>query len=195
MRTSITAADIITASYLLSLLFLSGCDTTNGDQHYERIGEVTFRRSFAGHENWTPSELDSVQRSNPTTTTDPGASGSPAFDVLRSMGLTSGEALLLDSTGQDLRDTIMVPNHGSGMDTVYIEKDTITWQMAIRINSGSTTDRIPIEKVSSSFVAYLVPSRRGDQPFIAVLQQYYIMNGDNFEVAVYGKQDARYGEK
>lgn len=176
------------------MLRIQACRDPDRTDRYAHIGTAIFRRSYAGHENWSESKYDSVSRSNPEYILSD-ARGDSVLRILNDLGIAEAQELLLGDIANALMDTIMIPNHGTGTDTVFIEKDTINWQLAIRITNGTMTHRLLFEDASSLFVAYLVPSRKGDHPFIAVLQQYYIMNGDNYEVAVYGKADPRYGEK
>jgi|LakMenE01Jun11ns_1017448.scaffolds.fasta_scaffold9945017_2 hypothetical protein len=175
---------------ILAMLGASSCDKPAHPDSYRYLGTALFRRSYAGHEKWTESQFDSVSRSNPEYIQSD-ARGDSALQILNDMGIVQAQELLLGDIDGTLMDTIIVAYEGSRADTVFIDKDTINWQMTIRVNDGTKTHRFPFEDVSSLFVAYLVPSRKGDHPFIAVLQQYYIMNGDNYEVAVYGKPDPR----
>ncbi len=179
----------ITAGFMLSLLVLSGCEAPTSELRYEEIGTVTFRRSFAGHENWTGSELDSAQKSNPTTMTDPGASDSPAFSALQEMGLTAGEELLLDSTGQDLGDTIILHDQGRGADTVLLEHVTGRARTWVRIRNGGVVDQDTVEWINGVSGPLLLEPPISTHPYFALVQYYYIMNGDNYEVSVYRKVD------
>ena len=179
---------------ILLILGHTACDTAAQSDGYMHIGTGVFRRSYAGHENWTERQLDSASRADPLYITTSGH-GDTVLRILNAMGVAEDHRLLLDANERDMRDTLVIASGGSESETAYIEKDTIDWQMTLCIKSRRTTYRFPIEEVSSSFVAYLLPDRDGDHPFIAVLQYYYIMNGDNYEVAVYGKPDPRYGDK
>lgn len=191
---------VLSAPHTFPLLFIllmsgpSACDKPDRTDGYSHIGTAVFRRSYAGHENWTTSQLDSVSRADPEYMSGD-AHGDSMLMILNNMSIAAGERLLLGENERHLTDTIVIANQGSEPDTAYIEKDTIDWQMALCFKSLRTTSRLPIEHVSSSFVAYLLPNRTDDQPFIAVLQQYYIMNGDNYEVAVYQKTGSRSSEK
>jgi hypothetical protein len=175
---------------ILSMFCTSACDKPDRIEGYRHIGTAAFRRSYAGHENWTESQLDSASRADPEYMSDD-AHGDSALMFLRDMGIAQAQHLLLNHNETAMTDTVLIPHQGPGTDTAYIEKDTIDWRMALCIKSRRITHRFPMEDVSGIFVAYLLPSRRSDHPFIAVIQQYYIMNGDNYEVAVYGKTDPR----
>lgn len=190
----LSAARLFPLLSILSMFCTSACDDPDQLEGYRHIGTAVFRRSYAGHENYTESQRDSAFGADPEYMSSD-AHGDSVLMILNDMGIVQAQNLLFNDNETAMTDTVLIPHQGSGMDTAYIEKDTIDWRMALCIKSGRITDRFPIEDVSGIFVAYLLPSRRSDHPFIAVIQQYYIMNGDNYEIAVYGKPDARYGEK
>lgn len=178
----------------LLILGLSACEKAVTSDGYKHFGSVVFRRSYAGHENWTESQLDSAHRAAPEYMTNH-AQGDTVLRILQAMGIVENERLLIEEDEGAPLDTIVIGARWSDPDAAYIEKDTINWKMALCIKGGRTTDRFVIESVGSSFFAELMPSRTSDQPFVAILQQYYIMNGDNFQVDAYGKTGPRYGEK
>lgn len=190
----LSAPRILPLLCIISMLGTSACDKPDRTEGYRHIGTVVFRRSYAGHENWTESQLDSVSRMDPEYMLSDEQSDHIRH-ILNIMGIAAGQKLLISEHADILKDTIVIKNRGSETDTAYIEKDTINWRMALCVKNGRTISMLPIEHVSSSFVAYLLPSRTGESSFIAVIQQYYIMNGDNYDVAVYGKADPRHGAK
>lgn len=193
VRTSATAPSIVSASCGLLLLVLSGCDTPTGHQHYERIGEVTFRRSFAGHENWTPSAFDSVQRSDPRMLYEPELDSSSVISVLQALGLITGEELLLDSSGKDLQDTIILDGKEQRNDTVYLTHDAMNARTTINIRNGDLVDQHTLSWTGPSGPALIAPRANGQRSF-ALVEYYYIMNGDNYKVMVYrkvGRDDRR----
>ena len=177
------------------MLGTSACDKPDRTEGYRHIGTVVFRRSYAGHENWSQSKLDSVEASHPVQIPWSEASDEHILRILHDMGLADEDALIIGESDRDLRDTVIIEHAAAASDTAFIEKDTIDWQLALRINNGTVSQRLPFDDASNIFVAYLAPPHTGKHPYLVVVQSYYIMNGDNYEVAVYGKAEPGDGEK
>jgi hypothetical protein len=110
------------------------------------------------------------------------------------MGLTSGEALLLDSAGQGMGDTILVHVTHRGYDTVCLAHEPMSARTIIDIRNGGLADQHALPWAGPSRPALIAPRTSGQRAF-AVVEHHYIMNGDNYKVTVFRGADTRCGEK
>src|SRR4051794_1620880 len=102
---------------------LLGCTRTNSEGHLKYLGQVVFRRSYAGHENWSGRELDSVERSNPYYLNAYDSSGQKIIGILTALKIANTDQLFLEKIDQNLKDTIVLAAYGNGNDTAFIKYD------------------------------------------------------------------------
>jgi hypothetical protein len=175
----------------LILLFISeccflGCTRYNTEQHLKYLGQVGFRKSYAGHQNWSEAELDSVEKSNPYFMDAYDSSSRKIIDILAKLEIANTEQLLLDKIDEDLKDTIVLSDPGKGNDTAFIKYDTsMSLRTSIILRNKKILDSLPIERGSLPDVFRLINLNDRSNRFVILLNQYYIMNGYNYEISVY----------
>jgi hypothetical protein len=173
---------------LFSNFFIYGCTEPDSKRHYKNVGKVGFRRSYGEHESWSEAELDSVEKSNPFYMDNSDSSAGKVLTILNRLGIGNKDELFLDKIARDLKDTTTIVNHSADIDTIYISYDMAHTKASIQIRNARTIDSIPIEEVPFSHTFSLVRFKIKSNPFIVFVNQYYIMNGDNYEVSVYEKK-------
>src|SRR5690349_21535074 len=94
-------------------ILMPGCAEGNKERHYKYVGQVSFRRSYAGHESWSEAELDSVEKSNPAYLFSGDSSANEILANLNRLGVGNKDELFLDKIAPDLKDSITIVNHYS----------------------------------------------------------------------------------
>lgn len=166
---------------------LFGCKSESV-KHYDYIGQVSFRRTYAGLENLSDDKLDSVEKTNPSFMFPTHTSEDTMLNILIKLGIANKNEMLLDRITPFLKDTIFLTNRNFKTDTVFIKYDTAKAKASIYIKTIQTTDIIPIKDESFSHTFSLVQIKERSNPYIVFINQYYIMNGDNYEVSLYEKK-------
>jgi hypothetical protein len=177
-------------SFLLSCVLLLGCKSQGIKQHYQHIGQVSFRRTYAGLENLSDAELDSVEKTNPSFMYPTRTSEDTMLTILTSLGVAVKDDLLLDKITSRLKDTIYISTTNLQIDTVYIgySQTKETGTATIQVKNGKNVDSIPIKDEVFSHTFSLFELNDNKKPLFAFINQYYIMNGDNYEVSLYEKK-------
>lgn len=169
-------------------ILIPGCTEGNKERHYKYVGQVSFRRSYAGHENWSEAELDSVEKSNPAYLFTSDSSTNKMLAILNRLGVSNNDELFLDKIAPDLKDSIIIVTHNSDIDSVCISYDMTHTKASIQIKNRQSIDSIPIKDESFSHTFNLIRLSVPSNPFILFVSQYYIINGDNYEVSIYEKK-------
>ncbi len=162
------------------------CNTEKGSD-YKYIGKVAFRRSYAGHQYWPDAVYDSLQNLNPSYMFDSSIKGVNVFDSIINLGIANKEKLMLNGINLHLQDTIITGRKDLYPDTVYIYYDTLYSKASIKIKNGKSLKNLPIMDDPLGHIFNLVDQKESSIPRIILIDQYYIMNGDNFEVSLYTK--------
>jgi hypothetical protein len=176
--------------FLIICDLLLGCKSENIKLGYHYIGHVSFRRTYAGLENLSDAQIDSVEKTNPSFMFPTHTSEDTMLAILTRLGMADKNELLLDKITSSLKDTIYIPTSNSQADTIYIkyhetrERGTAT----IQIQNGKAVDSIPIKDEVFSHTFSLFKLSDNTKPLFAFINQYYIMNGDNYEVSLYQKE-------
>lgn len=173
--------------FIFSYIFLPGCTESAKERHYKYVGQASFRRSYAGHENWSEVQVDSAKKSNPFCMSHYDSSANHVLAILNRLGVGNKDELLLNKIEQDLKDTITIINHHSDIDTIFITYNMTHTRASIQIKNKQSIDSIPIKDESFSHTFNLVRLKDNSNPYIVFVNQYYIMNGDNYEISVYKK--------
>jgi hypothetical protein len=173
---------------IFSYIFIPGCTESAKERHYKYVGQASFRRSYAGHENWSEAQLDSAEKSNPFYLFSSDSSANHVLAILNRLGIGNKDELLLNKIEQDLKDTITIVNNHADFDTICITYDIPHTRSSIQIKNKQSIDSIPIKDEAFSHTFNLVRLKDNSNPFIVFVNQYYIMNGDNYEISVYEKK-------
>ncbi|MFT3844516.1 MAG: hypothetical protein QM725_05655 [Lacibacter sp.] len=173
---------------ICNLIF--GCTSEERKQDYKYRGQVSFRRSYAGHENLSDKELDSLRNANPLFMEQSNASEDTLLAILVKSGMVKENELLLDKISSELKDTIFISSEKSGIDTAYISYNQTkeSGMAVIHIRNGKLFDTIPISDEVFSHTFSLARLNYNTRLMFVFVNQYYIMNGDNYEVSVYEKK-------
>jgi hypothetical protein len=172
--------------FFISGLCLQGCIKSNSKVRLKYLGQVAFRQSYPGHGNWTEAELDSVEKSNPYYIDGYDSSSRQIIDILTKLEIANAEQLFLNKIDEDLKDTIVLFDHGNGNDTAFIKYDTsMNLRASIILRNKKILDSVPIERGSLPDVFRLINLNNKSDRFIFFLNKYYIVNGYNYEISVY----------
>lgn len=161
-----------------------------------KVGDFTFRRSYASIQFWdgpNPQKADSIRFSNPAISWD-------SFSVIEEQLLADLSLSGILDPAFNLRREKFPENPGK----VFNLTDEFGHQIEgkFRHQSGKQNDRYQLEisneKSKASFnlqesygalnrdISYLLPDLiPGGYPEIVVLNEYYIMNGDNSDIYIY----------
>lgn len=176
--------------FLLVCQLLSGCISEGSKQQYKYLGEVGFRRTYAVSDNVSDAEMDSIGKSNPTFMNPTSEEETAMLSILTKFQMADKSRLLLNRISQNLKDTIYFSGNSSQSDTVYIQysNNKETGTAAIKIKNGVLIDSIPIKDEVFSHTFSLLKLNDTSGKLFAFVNQYYIMNGDNYEVSIFEKR-------
>jgi hypothetical protein len=173
----------------ISEFYLLGCTLSNSKRYLTYIGQVEFRRSYAGHEKWSEAELDSVEKSNPYYLNAYDSSSRKIIDILTRLEIADSEQLFLDKIDQNLKDTVVLATNDYGNDTAFIKYDTSrTLRTSIILRNKKLLDSVPIERGDLPDGFSLINLKGKSNRFLIFFHQYYIMNGYNYEISVYERK-------
>jgi len=176
--------------FLLPCQLFIGCKPGGVKQRYQYAGEVVFRRSYVAHENLPDAEVDSLEKSNPFFMFPTHTAEDTMLIILAKLGVADKNYLLLDKIAPELKDTIFLSLTDNPVDTICINykinKEAGT--ASIQIKNGPAIDSIPIKDEAFSHSFSLLRLNDPAKKMFAVINQYYIMNGDNYEVSIYEKK-------
>lgn len=177
-------------AFLLACGLLPGCKSEDIGQHYHYIGQVSFRRTYAGLENLSDVELDSVEKTNPSFMYPTHTSEDTMLEILTKLGVVDKNDLLLDKISLRLRDTILISDKNLQSDTAFINynKNKEAGTASIQIKNGKYVYSIPIKDEVFSHTFSLFKLNDTGKTLFAFINQYYIMNGDNYEVSIYERK-------
>ncbi|MGN6164388.1 MAG: hypothetical protein ACTHOF_07600 [Flavisolibacter sp.] len=176
-------------SFLISEFYFLGCTPPASERHSKYLGQVAFRQSYAGHENWSGAEIDSAESSNPYYLDAHGNSGQKIVDILAALKIASTDQLFLDKIGHNLKDTVVFSAYNNGNDTAFIKYDASkTLRASIILRNKKLLDSVPIERGTLPDVFHLIDLKGKSNRFIVLLDQYYISNGNNYEISVYERK-------
>lgn len=177
-------------AFLLVYGLLPGCKSEDIGQHYHYIGQVSFRRTYAGLENLSDVELDSVEKANPSFMYPTHTSEDTMLEILTKLGVVDKNDLLLDKISLRLSDTILISDKNLQSDTAFINynKNKEVGTASIQIKNGKYFDSIPIKDEVFSHTFSLFKLNDTGKTLFAFINQYYIMNGDNYEVSIYERK-------
>lgn len=176
--------------FLLVCQLLHGCISEGSKQQYKYLGEVSFRRTYAVSDNVSDAVMDSIGKSNPTFMNPASKEQVAMLSVLTKFQMADKSKLLLDRISQNLKDTIYFAGNSSQTDTVYIQysNNKEIGTAAIKIKNRAFIDSFPIKDEVFSHTFSLLKLNDTSGKLFAFIDQYYIMNGDNYEVSIYEKR-------
>ena len=167
--------------YIVFLLFLYSC--TSGKSELTKYGEISFRNTLNLHRELTDAELDSLQKCKPTYRGP--EKGNHLYDLLIQKGIVSG--LELDTSTLNLIPISMeapIVEH-SGL-IFNLETNYQTGQQYLDINKVDQTFKIDLGKRSifDKWIS-LIDIDSNNKFEILVLEKYYVMGGDNYDLIFY----------
>jgi hypothetical protein len=148
------------------------------------IGEIRFRRSYAGHEHWSDSYLDSIFTTNPsldildTTNIE-------AFNILTKEGFVVGNDLIIDKLSEQLQDTLLLVDDNRETITITVEFDSVLGSRIVQALKAKTKYKIPFDAHgigNERLKKIIMPN--GSVQFLA-LSYWYFMNGDMFSLHLF----------
>ena len=183
-------------SIILLVAFVLGCSEKK--LKITKVGEFSFRRSYAGLQFWEdtdPRKVDSIISSNPAIQRD--SFNIKEVELLADLSLSE----ILDLANNLKRDKFP-DNPKKVFNLIHENGNQLQGKFSVQSQSGKQNDRylleISNEKSKAIFnlqesygalnrdISYLIVDLiPGGYPEIVVLNEYYIMNGDNSDIYIY----------
>lgn len=145
------------------------------------VADFTFRRSYAGHGNWSDKKLDSVEQLRPELINS-------NDDSFRIQKLLEEKKILVDGSLDEKTLNFQCSDLANSIDTAYqickVFYDSKLNTQVLEVKNGkrriryNLNNRNPVEYKAIDLI-------KGGQKEIIILERYYIMNGDNFGLQVF----------
>jgi hypothetical protein len=168
-----------------SVFFLASCQNGHSSLSIMAIDSAGFRRSYAGHEKWTEEEEQKRTNCNPQLLENI----SPVlYNKLNGAGVMKSDSLLLPFFKS--RGSFIIGN-GRNQLTADAGFQNNYSEFLITVHNGSESACVAVKTETHRFefgVADVVP---GGYPEILLLENGYIMNGDNYFVRIYEVKQGR----
>jgi len=167
--------------YLFSIILLSLFACTKVDKiAIVKIGDISFRRSYANHENMTKMQNDSIELLNPELIN---SSNLQLNSNLEKLGIVKNKRLELNNlkwnfsqiTSKDLDSNFKFCR-------VYYDDKKACQVLEVKVNKGNLSFDLANE---NPVQFYSVDILKGGYKEIVVKEDYYIMNGDNYDLQIF----------
>jgi hypothetical protein len=150
-----------------------------------KVGELHFRKSYAGHEKMTAKELQEMENALPNADTFGWDYCKPALLKFQQVGFVKGDKLLLHRLRTDTTVVFEVTAPGMKAIPAFI-KQYYDGIYGITFSTGAENWELCFRMTSIVSMTYLlldiIP---GGYPELVLADFYYIMNGDNYDFWVY----------
>lgn len=166
--------------YLFLVFVLSGCKKeSHKTMTLTQIETLSFRRSYAGHEHLTDKQLDSLYKTNPVLDYEIEQRLSAKLNIKK---ILNGKELLIKKFNENLNKRTI----GRRIEVSY----SFDFKKANAINISIKNDKEKIIKHVdfdiNHFIGVVYEDLDNDNiEEILILENFYIMNGDNFVVSIF----------
>lgn len=162
------------------MLGFSACKHSPNPITINSIDSLSFRRSYDGFENWPEDRKDFLENRDPN-----GTIGSKLKTKIKlsKNGLIHNDSLKL-SYFKNLDSFVLKSNKGDSIKVFsnYMEGFS---KYEIFVTDGSDTSKIQLSVDNPEIKFALIDFIPGNFPEIIILRNYYIMNGDNYDINIY----------
>ena len=166
--------------YLMTLILLLGCDSEKSK--LLQSGEARFRTSFNFGRESAVAELDSLQTAKPEYYQ---TSDNKFYDLLIRKGIVSNNQLDTSFLGLHVLSFEESHVHFSGID-FNLETDLQAGRQRMYIKTPRAKYKIDLGKTLLGDRWLSANDIDGDGKMeILILEKYYVMNGDNYDLRVY----------
>jgi hypothetical protein len=154
-----------------------------GQLSIKQVGKLRFRRSYAGHEQLTDREVEKMRKARPTLYNN---FDKDLRDKMESYGFINENELLLTKFKYDTAAVVEIKDQAGHIIKARFQNDPADFARYTLIVTQST--RIAAIRISDyvqELKYRLLDIITGGYPEIVLLNEYYIMNGDNFDLLVF----------
>lgn len=168
-------------SFLFLLLLLLGCKKNESlkNMTLTKIENLSFRRSYAGHEYLTDKQLDSLYMTNPVSLYEIKAN---VLTQLNKNKILIGKGLIVDSFKKNLHKRML--SEKIEINYSYDFKQSNSIDILIKKGNEKIKKHIDFDRKHLIGVNYVDLDKDNIEEII-ILENFYIMNGDNFELSIY----------
>ncbi|GEM_PF-3408268 len=174
---------------LIILSLIVGCSSDNRVAKpkvisVENLGEIRFRKSYAGHEDWTDAQFDSTAKSNPgldvldTLTIE-------AFDFLQNDGLVVNQTLLVDKLSQTLQDSLHFIDSNKNITLVKIETGSSLKARVIVVSRENQKLKVSLTHYGTKKYKLKKIEIPDKGWHFLIFSQWYFMNGDMYSLQIF----------
>lgn len=159
-----------------------------------KVGELNFRRSYASFMNsfekpndttYVNYVLDSLEKEKPTILSPLNELQKKLKSTLTKAGLVKGDSLLLDKVyAITSTDTIRLKSETGNDFKITTGFDTILLKQMLFIIGKDKYEKIDLE-ASNPVTLHIMNLFNGAYQDIIILSEWYIMNGDMYDISVY----------
>jgi hypothetical protein len=141
-----------------------------------KIGEITFRRSYAGHEDMTQKQVDSIEKSNPEII---------IYDSLKTISKLEDYGIIkdhrFDSISMNWQYADLSDNPNFKFCRVYYNQHQNCQTLQVKTRNKILNFNLKAESP-------VIFSTIKDSQLILVVEPYYIVNGDNYNLEIFKVQ-------
>ena len=167
-------------------LFCANCVQADRGSKVKVIGTVGFRRSYAWYPGKDMHVYESEKKATPTLMKMFDSLEQKALDVLIKFEYSSTSEFFFDKIDTLLKDTVFTYNQiVAAEDTVFVNFDDRHQKAYLKIKGIGINDSVAVRWAMSRPCLYSASFKSDAYPYILYLNQYYIMNGDNYEITVF----------
>jgi len=145
-----------------------------------KIGELPFRISYAGHNKMSKEELEILLASNPYSIDD---NNKDLKQLLEKKGLIKGKELLLPKFRLVEKHKIELKNQFANCIAGSLNHDGLG-NYTLFLKSNSQSDSLTINNLGDLYfkIEEIIP---GGYEELIIITKYYLINGDNFDMSIY----------
>lgn len=170
---------------LTSFSFLS-CVKSDCDQIItNNLGVIQFRRSYANHLHMSDSAFDSLVKSNPEFDNFLNGAKPELHQYLEKFGFSFKNKLLINKLDTLLHDTLLISKTNGAKYSLFPTLDIKTKKTFLTILGKNCQDSIYLDQTPSPPRFRFINFEPENKKFILVYWQYYFMNGDMFDIALF----------
>lgn len=176
---------MLNKTHLLTLLLFISCIIGCKEKLcITKISELGFRRSYAGHEEWSDEYMDSVMRSNPDFMN---SDDTLYIGNLKALGLVKDNQLLLNKFNGVKKTPIYLSDNNShkvSIDVDYLDENSC-FGIIVRDKDSKASAPLLDENMFGNTQIDTIDLIPGGFKEILVLENYYIMNGDDYFISIF----------
>lgn len=150
-----------------------------------QIGNIVFRRSYAGHLNWSDKKLDSVKKENPEFDVLLLDSLKDLIPNLEKVGLIQNGKLQLQKYYSGIEDTINLVINGGNEAVIYKKYNEKLNSYTLQVLSENEISEVVLNSTGHNINLSQLDIFDDTYKEIFILNSFYFMNGDMYNLTIY----------